>query len=92
VAEFVEWFPGMTLEQARMVLEHAARGSAAAAMARVRILFDQGRPAPLRRSLAGHGVSTAAESERPRIRAATAEIQAAVAAIAAGAHVEVMIA
>lgn len=25
VAEFLEWFPGVTLEQARLVLEHAAR-------------------------------------------------------------------
>ncbi len=25
IAEFLEWFPGVTLEQARMVLEHAAR-------------------------------------------------------------------
>ena len=24
LAEFVEWFPGVTLEQARLVLEHAA--------------------------------------------------------------------
>ncbi len=25
IADFLEWFPGVTLEQARMVLEHAAR-------------------------------------------------------------------
>ena len=30
VAEFVEWFPDVTLEQARAVLEHAARSLAAA--------------------------------------------------------------
>jgi uncharacterized protein (DUF433 family) len=31
VHEFVEWFPGVTLEQARTVLEHAARSSLAEA-------------------------------------------------------------
>jgi uncharacterized protein (DUF433 family) len=31
VHQFVEWFPGVTLEQARAVLEHAARSSLAAA-------------------------------------------------------------
>jgi len=30
LAEFVELFPGVTLEQARLVLEHAARSTAAA--------------------------------------------------------------
>ena len=29
-AQFVEWFPGVTLEQVRAVLEHAARSSLAA--------------------------------------------------------------
>jgi uncharacterized protein (DUF433 family) len=27
VTQFVEWFPGVTLEQVRAVLEHAARSS-----------------------------------------------------------------
>jgi uncharacterized protein (DUF433 family) len=31
VQQFVEWFPGVTLDQARVVLEHAARSSLAAA-------------------------------------------------------------
>lgn len=31
VQQFVEWFPGVTLEQARVVLEHAARSSLAVA-------------------------------------------------------------
>jgi uncharacterized protein (DUF433 family) len=31
VREFVEWFPGVTLEQTRLVLEHAARSSLTAA-------------------------------------------------------------
>jgi uncharacterized protein (DUF433 family) len=31
VSQFVEWFPGVTLEQARAVLEHAARSSLAPA-------------------------------------------------------------
>ena len=31
IHQFVEWFPGVTLEQARLVLEHAARSSLAAA-------------------------------------------------------------
>jgi uncharacterized protein (DUF433 family) len=30
VGEFVEWFPDVTLDQARAVLEHAARSLAAA--------------------------------------------------------------
>jgi uncharacterized protein (DUF433 family) len=30
VNDFVEWFPGVTLEQAKAVLEHAARSSEAA--------------------------------------------------------------
>ena len=29
--EFVEWFPGVTLEQVRMVLDHAARSALAPA-------------------------------------------------------------
>jgi uncharacterized protein (DUF433 family) len=31
VHEFVQWFPGVTVEQARQVLEHAARSSMAVA-------------------------------------------------------------
>jgi uncharacterized protein (DUF433 family) len=31
VHQFVEWFPGVTLEQARAVLEHAARSALATA-------------------------------------------------------------
>jgi uncharacterized protein (DUF433 family) len=31
VHEFVQWFPGVTLEQARAVLEHAARSALAPA-------------------------------------------------------------
>lgn len=31
VHQFVEWFPGVTLEQARAVLDHAARSSLATA-------------------------------------------------------------
>lgn len=30
VHDFIEWFPGVTLEQARTVLEHAARSALAA--------------------------------------------------------------
>jgi uncharacterized protein (DUF433 family) len=33
VRQFVEWFPGVTLEQARAVVEHAARSSLAVAHA-----------------------------------------------------------
>jgi uncharacterized protein (DUF433 family) len=29
VSEFVEWFPGVTIEQVRNVLEHAARSAVA---------------------------------------------------------------
>lgn len=31
VSQFVEWFPGVTLEQVRSVLEHAARSALAPA-------------------------------------------------------------
>ena len=31
MSQFVEWFPGVTVEQVRVVLEHAARSSLAAA-------------------------------------------------------------
>lgn len=31
VNQFVEWFPGVTVQQARVVLEHAARSSLAVA-------------------------------------------------------------
>ena len=31
VSQFVEWFPGVTLEQVRAVLEHAARSALTAA-------------------------------------------------------------
>jgi uncharacterized protein (DUF433 family) len=31
VSQFVEWFPGVTLEQVRAVLEHAARSALASA-------------------------------------------------------------
>ena len=31
IAQFVDWFPGVTLEQVRAVLEHAARSSLATA-------------------------------------------------------------
>lgn len=31
VSQFVEWFPGVTLEQVRTVLEHAARSTLALA-------------------------------------------------------------
>jgi uncharacterized protein (DUF433 family) len=31
VSEFVEWFPGVTLEQVRQVLEHAAKSALATA-------------------------------------------------------------
>jgi uncharacterized protein (DUF433 family) len=31
VSQFVEWFPGVTIEQARSVLDHAARSALAPA-------------------------------------------------------------
>lgn len=57
--QFVEWFPGATLEQVRIVLDHAARSALAPAW--MRILFDQGTPEPLRTSLILHEVSIAYE-------------------------------
>jgi uncharacterized protein (DUF433 family) len=40
VGQFAELFPGVTLDQARAVLEHAARS--ALTEAQVRVAFDQG--------------------------------------------------
>ena len=57
VGQFVEWFPGVTLQQVRLVLEHAA--PSALAPAEVRVRFDQGTPVPLRDMLTNHEVSTA---------------------------------
>jgi uncharacterized protein (DUF433 family) len=58
LSDFLTWFPGVTREQARLVLEHAARSLEPAW---VRVLFDQGTPALLRGYLSEHQVSTAAE-------------------------------
>jgi hypothetical protein len=62
----------------------------------VRILFDQGTPVPLRRSLNGHVVVSAYElalttTSWSRIRQVTSDIQAAVAAIKAGDYQELPI-
>ena len=43
--QFVDWFQGVTLEQARMVLDHAARSFLTKAY--VELLFDQRKPSPL---------------------------------------------
>ena len=65
VDDFLEWFPGVTREQVEAVLRHAERSLAAAGSldepspAPMKILFDQGTPAPLRHLLAGHTVCTA---------------------------------
>lgn len=49
VSQFVEWFTGVSSEQARAVLEHAARSTLTPAW--VRVLFDQEASVPLRESL-----------------------------------------
>src|SRR5207248_10399658 len=59
LTEFVKLFPGVSLDQVRAVLEHAARSALAPAC--VRILFDQGTPVPLREFLSQHEVATAYE-------------------------------
>src|SRR2546428_9271637 len=58
-SQFVERFPGVTVEQVRAVLEHAARS--AFALASVCILFELGTPAPLRQALPHHEGSTTYE-------------------------------
>ena len=65
-ALFVEWFPGVTLDQVRAVLDHAARS--ALAPASMRVLFDQGVLSPLRESLADHDVSTVYERGWSQLR------------------------
>ncbi|MGH3145823.1 MAG: DUF433 domain-containing protein [Rubrobacter sp.] len=60
VAQFVQWFPGVSLEQVRAVLEHAAQ-SALVSVRVVRVLFDQGTSVPLRELLSEHDVSTTYE-------------------------------
>jgi uncharacterized protein (DUF433 family) len=57
--DFLEWFPGVTSEQARAVLDHVAKSAVEAAW--LKVLFDQGTPAPLRRALTAHVVETAYE-------------------------------
>lgn len=56
VQDFVDWFPGVSLAQVRAVLVHATRSPEAAS---VRVLFDQGVPAPLARLLGQYEVTTA---------------------------------
>ena len=41
-ALFLEWLPGVTGQQVRAVLDHAARSLGASRVAGVRVLFDQG--------------------------------------------------
>lgn len=55
--ECVDAFEGVTIDQVRSVLEHAARSALAPRV--VRVLFDQGTPKPLPRSLQGHAIDTA---------------------------------
>ncbi|NQV09591.1 MAG: hypothetical protein HQ527_00215 [Cyanobacteria bacterium] len=63
----------------------------------MRILFDQGTPVPLRRSLTGHVIATAYElgwstvTNGELIRQVTGELQAAVAAIERGGYEELFI-
>ena len=59
VAEFVQLFPGVTIQQVRAVLVYAAKSTVSVIY--VYILFDQRVPVPLRKFLPGHVVSTAYE-------------------------------
>jgi len=60
VDQFLEWFPGVGRNQVDAVLEHTARSLQTAWHAgRMRILFDQGAPVPLKQHLPGHQVETA---------------------------------
>jgi len=49
------------LEQARTVLEHAAKSLASPQVVWVRVLFDQGTPVPLRNFLNPHQIETVFE-------------------------------
>ena len=44
IDDFLEWFPGVTRTQVEAVLRHAEQTSARSL--RMRILFDEGTPAP----------------------------------------------
>lgn len=59
----MEWFDGLDRQQVEAVIDFAARSldRAPARRALMRVLFDQGVPAPIRRYLKDHTVRTAAE-------------------------------
>jgi uncharacterized protein (DUF433 family) len=65
--DFLAWFPGVRRDQAEAVLRHAENSLAAAwglkpaPASCMKILFDQGTPAPLRDALTGHSVTTVYE-------------------------------
>lgn len=64
IDEFLEWFPGVTREQAKTVLEYASRSLGdplAAGRPSMRILLDHNVPERLRRLLTEHHVKTAYE-------------------------------
>jgi uncharacterized protein (DUF433 family) len=67
VDDFLEWFPGVTREQAEAVLRHAEQSLVAAwgrepvLVELVEVFFGPGTPAPLRQTLFGHTISTAYE-------------------------------
>ena len=85
LAEFVELFPGVTQEQARLVLEHVARSSAAARSLNMSLRYQQ--------NLQGQrlAILVLTTTSWPRIRQATEPIVAAIKEIETGRYLELII-
>ena len=63
--DFVAWFPGVSLEAGA---RRAGSCGSKCLGGSLRVLFDQGTPAPLRRFLTGHAVETAHERGWSRLQ------------------------
>ena len=85
LAQFVELFPGVTQEQARLVLEHVARSSAAARSLNMSLRYQQ--------NLQGQrlAILVLTTTSWPRIRQATEPIVAAIKEIETGRYLELII-
>ena len=65
IDDIMEWFDGLDREQVKAVIEFAARSLDKAPVhcsRKMRILFDQATPVPIRPYLEGHIVRTAAQA------------------------------
>ena len=75
IDEFLEWFPGVERHQNSWPYSIGRTRSRAGSLhgvgSFVRILFDQGTPAPLRDHLTGHSVDTAFERGWSNLRNGT---------------------